>query len=108
MDKIEDNESKWTIENFQYNTGVNNNITYPHCWKCVTVNKCWFKNESNKKPEEFDYSFTGISKKLIGLYHPRCHCKKLANDVPKIKEIIILDVRSKFNDFFKRKVFFMV
>ena len=41
--KVEDNQSKWTIEDFPYNTGVDEDITKPHCWKCVTVNKCWFK-----------------------------------------------------------------
>ena len=47
--KVEDKQSKWTIEDFPYNTGVDEDITKPHCWKCVTVNKCWFKNEENKK-----------------------------------------------------------
>lgn len=49
--KVEDNQSKWTIEDFPHSTVVDENITYPHCWKCVTVNHCWFKNEENKKTE---------------------------------------------------------
>lgn len=43
--KIEDKLTKWTIEDFPYNIGVYEIVTEPHCWKCVTANKCWFKNE---------------------------------------------------------------
>ena len=28
--KVEDNQSKWTIEDFPYSTGVDENITYSH------------------------------------------------------------------------------
>ena len=72
--KINDKKTScgWTIEDFPYDIGVNEKITEPHCWKCVTVNQCWFKNEEDKKPEHFDYSeytFTKIpkSKKVICL-----------------------------------------
>lgn len=54
--QVEDPKSNWTIEDFPYETGVDEKITNPHCWKCVTVNKCWFKNEENKKPNKYDYS----------------------------------------------------
>lgn len=77
--KINDNKSGWTIEDFPYKTGVNEELTYPHCWKCVTINNCIFKNEDEKKPVEFDYnkySYTEIPKAVRGLYHPHCHCKK--------------------------------
>ena len=104
--RINDKSSGWTIEDFPYNIGVDEDLTKPHCWKCVTVNNCWFKNENNKKPEHFDYSnysFGEIAKSKRGLYHPRCHCKELAINVPKLNEIEVIDVRSNFNDFFKRK-----
>lgn len=103
---INDGYSKWTIKDFPYNLGVDENLTRPHCWRCVTVNQCWFKNEKGKKPEEFDYSnytYGQISKSKRGLYHPYCHCKKRAINVPKLKDITVLLVRPKFNDFFKRK-----
>ena len=67
---VDDNKSKWTIEDFPYSTGVDENVTYPHCWRCVTVNQCWFKNEEGKKPEHFDfskYSYSQIPKSKIGL-----------------------------------------
>lgn len=54
--KINDNKSIWTIEDFPYKTGVDEELTYPHCWKCVTINNCIFKNEDEKKPVEFDYN----------------------------------------------------
>ena len=88
--KIGDDHSKWTIEDFHYKTGVDEKLTKPHCWKCVTVNQCIFKNEENKKPEEFDYSnysFTEIPNSIRGLYHPNCHCKKKTIPTPKESEI---------------------
>ena len=56
--KINDDKTGcgWTIEDFPYNIGVDENLTEPHCWRCVSVNQCWFKNEAKKKPEHFDYS----------------------------------------------------
>ena len=76
--KINDPKSQWTIEDFPYETGVDENITYPHCWRCVTVNNCCFVNEKNKKPQAMDYSFELIRSLLekfgldaiLGLYHP--------------------------------------
>ena len=55
---IRDKINKLTIEDFPYDTGVKEQFTYPHCWKCVTVNYCWFKNEKGKKPTTFNY--TGV------------------------------------------------
>ncbi len=106
--KINDKKTScgWTIEDFPYNIGVDENLTEPHCWKCVTVNQCWFKNEEEKKPEHFDYSkysYTEIPKSIRGLYHPNCHCKENAINVPRLNDIEVLDVRANFNDFFKRK-----
>ena len=104
--KINDKQSGWTIEDFPYDTGVNEELTKPHCWKCVTVNDCWFKNGEGKKPEHFNYSkysYTEVSKSNRGLYHPNCHCKEKTINAPRLKEIKVLDVRANFNDFFKRK-----
>ena len=96
--EVEDNLSRWTIEDFPYSTGVDENITYPHCWKCVTVNHCWFKNEENKKPNRFDYSNTSFSQTPLskrGLYHPHCHCKELAINNPKIDDIELIIPENK-------------
>lgn len=104
--KIIDPKSNWTIEDFSPKTGVIEEVTNPHCWRCVTVNQCWFKNEENKKPIEFDYStysYSQIPEKKRGLFHPNCHDKKQGQNVPKVPQIKILDIRAKFNDFFSRK-----
>ena len=96
----------WTIEDFPHNIGVDENITDPHCWKCVSVNQCWFKNEDNKKPEHFDYSkytFAQIPKSKRGLYHPNCHCKERAINVPKEKEIQFIVDEGKIESFFELK-----
>ena len=96
----------WTIEDFPNGVGVDDDYTKPHCWKCVTVNQCWFKNENNKKPKHFDYSdysFGQIMKSKRGLYHPNCHCKEKAINVPNIENIKIINLREKFNDFLSRK-----
>ena len=63
---------------------------------CVLIDK------EEKKPKKFDYS----KYKLVpnkGLYHFFCHCEEKAINVPKLTDINVLEVRSKFNDFFKRK-----
>ena len=108
--KIEDPKSKWTIADFPEEKGVDENVTNPHCWRCVSVNQCLFKNEDNKKPEEFDYSKYSpreISYYIRGLYHPNCHDKKFGANVPRVEKIVILGVRKKFDNFFskKRKIF---
>lgn len=104
--KVVDPKSNWTIEDFPYDTGVDETTTNPHCWRCVTVNQCWFKNEKEKRPEEFDYSnysFTEIPNSSRGLYHPHCHCRKKSINIPKLKDIELIELREKFNDFFRRK-----
>ena len=53
--KINDNKSGFTIEDFPYATGVDEELTNPHCALCVSVNNCYFKNEEDKKPIEFNY-----------------------------------------------------
>ena len=104
--KITDPKSKWTIEDFPEEKGVNENVTNRHCWRCVSVNQCWFKNEDNKKPDEYDYSQYSqreISYYIRGLFHPHCHDKKSGINVPHASKIIIRDVRDKFNNLFQIK-----
>ena len=105
--KVEDNQSKWTIEDFPYNTGVDEDITKPHCWKCVTVNKCWFKNEENKKPKRFDYTIFSsreLLKIIQGLYHPKCHCKEFALNSPNLNDINFIFIDGKVQYFFLDKL----
>ena len=104
--QVNDNKSGWTIEDFPYQTGVDEALTYPHCWKCVTVNQCWFKNEENKKPLHFDYSkysYSQIAKSKRGLYHPNCHCKENSINVPRLNDIEILKDERKIKSFFDEK-----
>ncbi|MCM1195003.1 MAG: hypothetical protein NC332_03615 [Firmicutes bacterium] len=102
--QIVDNKSKRTIEDFPYDTGVPDRVE-GHCWRCVTVNYCWFANEKDKLPDEFDYgkySQSQISEQIRGLYHPHCHCKKKGISVPDVERIELITLE-KFNDFFTRK-----
>ena len=104
--KVNDSKSQWTLEDVPYKSEVDDDLTKPHCWKCVTTNQCWFKNTELKKPECFDYSsysFSQIGKSKRGLYHPNCHCKEMAINVPKNKDIKILKDIAKENYFFKEK-----
>ena len=103
--QVVDSNSKWTIEDFPYDKGVDELQTYLHCWKCVTVNKCWFKNEGGKKPQTMSYDggYGVYPKSKRGLYHLNCHCKERAINVPRLKDVSIINIREKFNDFFKRK-----
>ena len=82
-------------------------MTNPHCWKCVTVNQCWFKNKKGKKPEHFDYgkySFSKIAKSKRGFYHVNCHCREKSINVPRIKDIEIIFLQGKVNKFFEKKL----
>ena len=104
---IKDPESEWTIEDFPYETGVDEKLTYPHCWKCVTVNHCWFYNTEEKKPEEFDY--TNYSQNEIplskrGLYHPNCHCEKQQISEPSKEEINLIIPEGKIWYLFNKKL----
>lgn len=103
--KINDNISGFTIEDFPYATGVDENTVKPHCALCVTVNNCYFKNEENKKPIEFDYGKYSLAQIPIfnrGLYHPNCHCQKYAIPEPNSDEIQLVVNEGKkaylFND----------
>lgn len=104
--KINDNKSKWTIEDFPYETGVDEIVTNPHCWKCVTLNQCWFKNEEGKKPKEFDYSDYSLIEVPLskrGLYHLNCHCKKSQGRHHKKKKNILTIFLAKSISFLKIK-----
>lgn len=104
--KVEDKQSLWTIEDFSYGGGGDEDFTNPHCWECVTVNKCWFKNEENKKPQKFNYklfSYSELMKILRGLYHPYCHCEEFAINVPREKDIELIIDKYKIDYFFKDK-----
>ena len=97
--KVDDSENSYTIENFPFQSGINQSTTQPHCVTCVAVNKCWFNNEKEKKPQPKRYTFQIIRKlleifgldMLLGLYHPFCHCQELPISHPiskKIKTIV--------------------
>ena len=51
--KINDNKSGFTIEDFPYATGVDEELTNPQCALCVSVNNCYFKNEEDKTQKLF-------------------------------------------------------
>lgn len=108
--KIEDYKSEWTIEDFPYETGVDERKTNPHCWYCVTINRCWFKNEEGKKPREFltlDPSSSTLSILLgnSGLYHKYCHCKKEAIDNPTVDKIKLIIPDGKIDNYlFVKKI----
>lgn len=92
---------------FPYDFGVDENETGNHCWKCVTVNKCWFKNEENKKPKKFDYAIFSSSEllKIIrGLYHSKCHCKEYALNSPNLNDINFIFIDGKVQYFFLDKL----
>lgn len=105
--KIGDPKNPETIEDYQ-DEGVDEAKTNGHCWKCVTVNQCWFKNEEGKKPKEFDYSKYSFSQiplsQRSGLYHPNCHDKKVGINVPKLKDLILIGDEGKVNFFFNDKL----
>lgn len=105
--KVGDPKNNLTIEDFG-DAGVDESKTDGHCWKCVTVNQCWFKNEEGKRPKEFDYSkysFSQIpSSQRCGLYHPNCHDKKYGLKVPKLSDYTIIEDVGKINFFFKDKL----
>lgn len=99
--QIVDDQNSHTIEEFPYDTGVPDKVEN-HCWKCVTVNHCWFANKVDKKPEEFNYnqySSEQIPNKIRGLYHPHCECKKLPISAPTPSDVRLIPL-GKFDDFF--------
>ena len=97
-----------TIEDFDYALGVHGKITTKHCDKCVSINKCWFKDEKDKKPEP--YGVLGI--KVLddfanavtpGLYHFKCHCYESGIMTPSVEDIALVIPEGKDNWLFKDK-----
>lgn len=104
---INDPKSDWTIEDFPYETGVDENLTRPHCWKCVSVNHCWFKDIEGKRPQEFDYSkYSLLDLPLAkrGLYHPNCHDQKIKITTPRPEQIKLIILPGKIRFFFIDKL----
>ena len=106
--QIIDDQNEITIENYGYDTGVIEGTTGNHCVKCVAVNKCWFKNEKEKKPERFNYTGIDIIDAMVkgllpGLYHFRCHCKEVPIDMVSIDSIQLMVLEGKINWLIKDK-----
>ncbi len=109
--QVVDPRSNWTLDNVEKikDVGVNPDQVKPHCVKCVVVNQCWFKNEKDKKPESFSYdkySTIDLSKMkgIMGLYHPRCHCKEITIKPPTEYTLkVVVDDDKIFVDAFRRK-----
>lgn len=81
-----------TIEDFDYGQGVHGEITTKHCEKCVSVNKCWFKDEKDKKPETYPILETKFFNDFTnfvtpGLYHYKCHCYENSIITPSVEDI---------------------
>lgn len=103
--KVEDDECKWTIEDFSYIDGIDKGKIKPHCWKCVSVNKCWFKNEKEKKPESAlkkDRLLDSILEQG-GLYHPNCHCREIGIQKPGLGNIELITTKGKVEYLFTKK-----
>lgn len=103
--KVEDNKSRWTIEDFPYVSGVDEEKTNPHCWRCVTVNRCWFKNEEGKKPKTIsnDNNMLDSILKQQGLYHNNCHCEEIGLPAPGLTDVKLLLLEGKLSYFFENK-----
>ncbi len=103
--QITDYKAVFTLEDFAYETGVDEKRTGGCCWKCVSVNQCYFKDEENKKPQKFDYSVFKIIKLLpLGLYHPHCHCVENLTSAPFKDQIKIILSQGKIDFFFRDKL----
>ena len=105
--QIVDDQNEITIEDYGYDTGVIEGTTDNHCVKCVAVNKCYFKNEKDKKPEKFDTNIK-IGDLLLkglmpGLYHPNCHCKENPIELLSFNDITLIIPPGKINYMFLDK-----
>jgi len=104
--KVEDDDNPWTIEDFPYESGVDESLTHPHCCRCVTVNKCYFANETGKKPEPMQdekglaYALT----KESGLYHPHCHCEEIGVQSLEVDRIQLIIASGKIDYLFSKKL----
>lgn len=105
--KIVDEKSDFIIDDFPYETGVDEELTKPHCYKSVTSNRCWFKNEADKKPQYFDYSpysLVQIPLNKRGLFHPNCHCKEVAISTPTENDINLIIPDGKIEWLYRDKI----
>ena len=102
--RISDSYSNWTIESFE-KVNYDEKMIKPHCIDCVIVNQCWFVDEENKRPIEFDYSqYPEIPLSQRGLYHPKCHDKTIPILAPNPSEIEIFDLERKKNYLISNKL----
>lgn len=104
--QIVDKKSPWTLDDFFYKDGVPEQVEN-HCWRCITVNYCWFANQDDKKPEEFgydEYSSAQIASQNRGLYHPHCHCEKVTIHKPQLKDIRLIVPKGKIEFLWKSKI----
>ncbi len=106
--QIIDDQNDITIENYRYDTGIIEGTTANHCIKCVAVNKCWFKNEKNKKPEKSDITGINLSDSILKgllpkLYHFGCHCKEIPIAPTNFEEIELIVPNGKIPYLFKSK-----
>ncbi len=90
--EIKDPVNSITIEDFSYESGIDEKSIEGHCVKCTAVNQCWFKNEKGKIPDEMKFSNMEILNMILkgivpGLFHPHCHCKKNKIIQPNEKQI---------------------
>lgn len=101
--QVVDEKSQWTIESFA-KSKYNEELIKPHCLTCTLVNHCWFKDEENKKPDEFDYSkFPDYPIEKRGLYHPNCHDKKIPIAAPNPNKITVFDLERRMDYLFEDK-----
>lgn len=106
--QVFDSNNIWTIERFA-KINYNEEIIKPHCVDCTIINLCWFKNEVDKKPKEFDYSnYPQIPFDKRGLYHPNCHDIKLSISTPSPKNIKIFDLERRMDYLFDKKKDWMI
>ena len=104
--KVVDPKSTYSLDSIPHGDRIDDTRTDGHCWRCVTVNQCWFKNEYGKKPEHFDYSkysFGQIALSKRGLYHPNCHDKELSINAPQLSDIELISIEKKIKWFFSEK-----
>jgi len=106
--QVVDDQNNLTIEDYGYDTGVIEGTTDNHCVKCVAVNKCYFKNEKDKKPERFDTENIPILDLILkglmpGLYHPNCHCKEIPTELLNFDDIRLIIPEGKIGYMFLKK-----
>ena len=107
--QIIDDQNDVTIDDYGYDTGVIEGTTENHCVKCVAVNKCWFKDEIDKKPKKFDITGINLLDSIVngilpGLYHFRCHCNEIPVMPFSINQIQLIVPEGKIAYLFSSKM----